>query len=63
MKWSVKKASVAGLVVGVIGVLATVTRETQQFSLMYIWMDVVEGLTPVILFAGIAWARNLFFRD
>jgi len=63
MKWSVKKAAIAGLVVGVIGVLATLTRETQHLSPMYIWMNAVEGLTPVAIFAGVAWIRNLFVVD
>lgn len=62
MKWSIRKAALIGLVIGIIGLLSTLTKESQDLSLAYIIMDVIEMLTPALLFAGIAYVRNLFVR-
>ncbi len=62
MKWSIRKAALIGLVIGIIGLASTLTKERQSLSLPYILMDAGEMLTPALLFAGIAWVRNLFVR-
>ena len=62
-RWNTKKFAAAGLVIGIIGMLNTLSKETQTLSGMQIYMDAIEMLTPALLFFLIAWVQNRFVKN
>jgi hypothetical protein len=63
IKWSIRKAAIAGLIIGVIGLLADIISQTSPLLPKQIFQGVIEMLTPAVLFAAIALVQNRFTKN
>jgi len=61
-KWSIKGFAIAGMVVGIIGLLSRMVQPGYDIFSVPTYTEVVRTLTPAALLALVAWVQNLFAK-